>query len=116
MKVLKPSELNKPRSRRLRKKLRTAEFQELGFEFEGPIKSDEADMDAVILEIIQQIEGKNWCVGMGCSEGVVAGFISPDKRGTLTEADREAFSSWVASRPWNDGIEIRELRDCWHGW
>jgi uncharacterized protein YggL (DUF469 family) len=111
-----PADFDKPRSRRLRKKLRIAEFQEFGFEFEGPIKVGESDMDAVILEIIQQIEGNNWCIGMGCSDGIAAGFISPHKRGTLTEGDRQAFRSWVATRPWNDGIEVRELRDCWHGW
>jgi uncharacterized protein YggL (DUF469 family) len=66
MKMLTPTEREKPRKRRLRKKLHVGEFQELGFEVRFSWQSDaEHDFDEKLDEWIDFVESQGWAFGGG---------------------------------------------------
>ncbi len=119
MKELTPDEISKPRKRRLRKKLRVGEFQELGFEVEIRFApGDEPAFDDALYVWIDFVESRDWSFGGGGSvEGrKLDGFIAKDGRGTLTEADRAAAEGWLKEASWVEGFQVGPLRDAWHGW
>lgn len=108
--VLPPAK--RSRSRRLRKKLRIGEFQELGFEYEliwrtsPSLEVQDEFLDRLIEEVI---EARDLCPG----GGPTCGFVTA-RRGRVTEADRTAFDNWL--RRWLDitQVEIGPLRDAWY--
>jgi uncharacterized protein YggL (DUF469 family) len=105
--------LTKHRSRRLRKRLRVGEFQELGFKvsFELPPELGEHQMidfwDAFILEAIER---NGLAYGGGTS-----GFATSWGRGSATEAHRETVRSWLSSRAEVQSVDVGPLVDSWHG-
>lgn len=103
----------KKRSRRLRKKLRIGEFQELGFEVEVKLKNSltsEAEFALVEAFLVEIIEPRLLIFG----GGVKAGFIAFCKRGSASEKDREAIRNWLLSRPEVETVFIGPLVDAWH--
>lgn len=78
--------LNKSRSKRLRKKLRIDEFQELGFNLSVSLKDD---LDAESLEafvdefIFEAIENNGLVFGGGFNKDL-SGFAALEKRGSVT--------------------------------
>ena len=116
MKSLSPSELAKPRSRRLQKKLRVGEFQELGFEVKAAIKKSCTDIEQLLNDWVDFVEAQGWYFGGGTNANSFAGFLSADGRGSLGEADRESAQNWLAEHPHFIEVEVGALRDCWHGW
>ncbi|MDC8785987.1 50S ribosome-binding protein YggL [Roseateles koreensis] len=100
------------RSRRLRKKLRIGEFQELGFEYEltwrvtPSIDVQDRFIDRLLDEVIKPRS-------LSLGGGVNCGFVTAH-RGNVTDTDRAAFDSWV--RRWTDltCIEVGPLRDAWY--
>ena len=103
----------KTRSRRLRKKLRMGEFQELGFEVEVKLAAfvtpDDEDsfIDAFLSEII---EPRSLIFG----GGVNSGFVTHGGRASATEDDRESVRCWLLSRPEVESVAIGPLIDAWH--
>lgn len=103
---------NRVRSRRLRKKLRIGEFQALGFAYEltwrvaPPLDMQDQLLDQLLEDIVEPR-------GLSLGGGVNCGFVAA-RRGSVTDADREAFDSWV--RRWPDlvGVEAGPLRDAWY--
>ncbi len=100
------------RSRRLRKKLRIGEFQTLGFDYELTWQAPPSIelQDRFIDQLLEQvIEPRALTLGGGVNCGFVAA-----RRGSVTEADREAFEGWI--RNWSDitEFEIGLLRDAWY--
>lgn len=100
------------RSRRLRKKLRIGEFQTLGFDYELIWQAPPSIelQDRFIDQLLEQvIEPRALSLGGGLTCGFVAA-----RRGSVTEADREAFDGWI--RNWSDIAmsEIGHLRDAWY--
>jgi uncharacterized protein len=102
----------KRRSRRLRKKLRTGEFRELGFELALQLdrdlaaSADDAFWDAFIVECIE---------GLGLSYGgSTTGYITRAGRGSASAEDREAVRTWLAHRTELAGFELGPLDDVWY--
>jgi len=108
----------KNRSRRLRKKLRVDEFQELGFHI-GIQASDDAEMQALVDRWLIEAMGNNgMAFGGGCDmhKATIEGFVTKRGRGTLTEEHRTIVKEWLESHPEIKEFETGPLRDAWHGW
>lgn len=119
MKELSAEELNKPRKRRLRKKLRVGEFQELGFEIEFHLKSDLKITVEEALDLwIEFVESQGWAFGGGgdIASKEIEGFVAKDGRGSLTEEDRLSAEKWLTDNEWVDDFHVGQLKDAWHGW
>lgn len=100
------------RSRRLRKKLRIGEFQTLGFDYELTWQAPPSieQQDRFIDQLLEQvIEPRELSLGGGVNCGFVAA-----RRGSVTEADREAFDGWIRNWSGITKIEIGHLRDAWY--
>lgn len=102
------------RSRRLRKKMRIDEFQELGFIVkwsfaEGtPIEEVDSTVDALIAEAIEPHGLAFEASGYLSWEGIVC----LQKIGKCTEEHREAVESWLKAKSMKD-IVVTELFDVW---
>ena len=110
--------MSKNRNRRLRKKLRVGEFQELGFEVEIQV-SDNVDMDVLVDEFLIEVLDNNGMMfggGYDKDEGWLRGFVTKRGRGTLTEEHRTIVKDWFASRQEVKEFEAKSLVDAWHGW
>ena len=100
------------RSRRLRKKLRIGEFQQLGFAYEihwaGDATSDakEQFLEHLLAEVV---EPRGLCLGGGPD----GGFVSA-RRGGPTDDDRAAFEAWVGNWPGISGQRVGPLQDAWY--
>ena len=113
MNTISPSP-NKRRSRRLRKKLRVGEFKEEGFEinfkFMAGLTNDE-QLDILMKFITEAIESRNLSFGGGEN-----GFVTRTGRGSTTEEDRHAVSSWLLSCASIEQVRVNENEDAWYGW
>lgn len=113
MKYLSPEQMEKPRKRRLRKKLRLAEFKELGFSLEVNYSGD---LDEVLDQWIAFVESQGWLfVGGATEDGEFTGYLCLNAVGSLDEADRETVRQWLQNQAWCTSSELGELSDCWHG-
>ena len=105
--------MTKVRTRRLRKKLRLGEFQELGFDVSFALGDGlseagiERFWDAFILEAI---ETNNLAFGGGGNDG----FITAWGRGSATDAHRQVVLKWLTSRPEVSSAQAGQLVDAWH--
>jgi uncharacterized protein YggL (DUF469 family) len=118
MKLLSPHETDKPRTRRLRKKLRVGEFQELGFEIAIQLDPDaRIGFDEALDAWIDFVESRGWAFGGGGSEtdGKIGGFVTRFGRGTLTEEDRSSAKAWLSTSRWVESFHVSALVDAWHG-
>ncbi|MCO5975425.1 YggL family protein [Ideonella oryzae] len=117
--VQRPKSTDKPlpppvrqRSRRLEKKLRIGEFQEVGFPVSirlSPALSSKACdefWDAFLTELIVP-RALAFC---GHEEGFVMRFGS----GSATEADRAAVRDWLQARPGVERAVVGPLEDAWY--
>lgn len=101
----------KARSRRLRKKLRLGEFQELGFFYEATIKGsvdEHAFIDGLLSEVIEPN-------GLGFGGWVGGGAVSKLHRGSVSEGERKLVLNWLAERPEVMSLSATDLVDMWHG-
>ncbi|MDF0532786.1 DUF469 family protein [Shewanella yunxiaonensis] len=104
------------RSRRLRKKLRVDEFQELGFDvswrFADSLSEDAIDehVERFINEVIEPRELGFHGGGHRLWDGVVA----TQRLGKCTDDDRQAVERFLKSLNVEE-IEISELYDIWWG-
>jgi uncharacterized protein YggL (DUF469 family) len=103
---------NKRRSRRLRKKLRIAEFQQLGFDYSivwtqfPAINPQDSFIDRFLNEVILERE---LLLGGGCREGFILGSgESP------TVIDQEAVRAWLSAFPGVAQVNIGPLVDAWY--
>ena len=110
--VIRPN-VKKRRSRRLRKKLRIAEFQQLGFDYSvvwsrfPTASQQDRFIDGFLEEVI---EARGLLLGGGCTEGGIVGIAQ-----NPTEIDREAVRSWLSAFPGVAGVHIGPLVDAWYG-
>ena len=102
--------------KRLRKKLRLGEFQELGFEVR--FRVSEVVPDAGLDEFWDRfiggaIEANRLVCGGGCGRewDVV---VSPEGRGSATEEHRALVGKWLRDNGDVEAIQIGELVDVWH--
>ena len=101
------------RSRRLRKKLCVAEFQELGFELTLNFKADlsEAAIDAFLEAFVNDAVSAN---GLGYVGGDDYGFICLDKRGSISAEQRASVEAWLKSRSELAEFTLSPLMDVWY--
>lgn len=99
--------------KRLRKKLRLREFQEMGFrvEFDLHIPDTDEAQFAFWDKLVAFVEGHKLEVG-----GSMSSFYTTRAgRGTTTEADREALDTWLNQQPEVTNVKVWPLDDAWHG-
>lgn len=109
---LKRPNVNKSRSRRLRKKLHIGEFQRLGFDYEltWPALPTPDEQEVFIEAFLEQVvEARGLCLGGGCTVGFLEG-----RRANPTEADRGAVQAWLAAWPGIERVEVGPLQDAWY--
>jgi uncharacterized protein len=105
--------LNIRRSRRLRKKLKIAEFQELGFEYKAALVAalDESVQEQMIDAFVKEvIEPRNLALG----GWINSGFVSKFGTGSATEEDKQAVQAWLGNRTELKNVEVSALMDAWY--
>jgi len=106
----------KNRSRRLRKKLRVDEFQELGFDisWEFDAKVAEADIDTIVDKFIDDVIEVRKLGFHGGGHREWEGIIATQALGKCTEDDRAAVKAFWANQSVAN-VEVSELYDIWWG-
>lgn len=99
--------------KRLRKKLRLREFQEMGFRVKFNLNLPDTDEAPVAFwrELVVAIEANNLLMGGGINEF----FVCTNSRRSATDADREAIETWLHQQPEVSAINVSPLVDAWHG-
>jgi uncharacterized protein len=103
--------------KRLRKKLHRGEFQELGFEVCFRVADDISDeaFDGIVDPFISQaIEANGLLCGGGGKKPEWGVFVTLDRRGSATEAHRQAVQRWLTARPEVKEIRVGPLVDAWY--
>lgn len=101
------------RSRRLRKKLRLGEFQQLGFEVSITLKPNlgvddlERFLDEFILDAIEKHD-------LAFGGGTDGGFITTWKRGSASKAHRNIIENWLSQRQEVVSVMLGPLVDAWY--
>lgn len=101
---------NKRRSRRLRKKLRIAEFQQFGFDYSivwtqfPTISQQDSFIDGFLEEVILE---RGLLLGGGCTEGTIVG-----RAQNPTVLDQEAVRAWLSACPGVVEVHIGPLVDA----
>jgi uncharacterized protein len=116
MKLLKQNEMDKHRSRRLRKKLRVGEFQEFGVIIDLTFNDTDLEFEQAIDELLAYVEARE-CVFCGGGELVgnnISGFVCQSERGTLTETQVNELKSWLQKTSWITEFSVSDLIDVWH--
>jgi uncharacterized protein len=102
--------------RRLRKKLRLKEFQELGFHLSYRFAhgTTAEARDRHLAEFIDFIEGQQLTCGGGGDEAV-SYFVAHVPRGSVSEAQQTAVKAWLVAREEVTAVQVGPLIDAWHG-
>ncbi len=102
--------------RRLRKKKRLGEFQELGFDVTATLRDglSDAELGAFLDRWIDAIEQRRLAFGGGGGAGKVSGFITRAGRGSATDDDRVAVAAVLQADATVVRYEVGELRDAWY--
>ena len=101
--------------RRLRKKKRLGEFTEFGFSVRAELTPgvDDSGIEAFVDRWIDAVEARGLGFGGGGGE-IFEGFVVRMGRGSATEPDREALSTFLA----HDSVVLRHevgmLIDAWN--
>ncbi|GAB2856303.1 YggL 50S ribosome-binding family protein [Hymenobacter ruber] len=99
--------------KRLRKKLRLREFQEMGFSVKfdlAELGSDEAYF-TFWDKLVEVVEANHLLMGGGLNDF----FVGTDSRRSATEADRKAIETWLHQQPEVSAVNVSLLVDAWHG-
>lgn len=101
------------RSRRLRKKLRLGDFQQLGFEVSITLKPNLGvdDLDRFLDEFILDAIEKN---DLAFGGGTDCGFVTTWKRGSASEAHRTIVENWLNRRQDVVSVTLGPLVDAWY--
>ncbi len=103
--------------RRLRKKLRLAEFAQMGFTVKY---QPEPVLAASVLEafldrfILQAIEANDLHCGGGGGPEEWDFFVCPNGRRSATDVDRQRVRAWLESEPGVRNLRVGPLQDAWH--
>ena len=102
--------------KRLRKKLRIGEFQELGFELK--FRLDEAVSDTEVEPfwdafIGEAVEPRGLMCGGGCGREWEV-FVARPNRQSASEDDRHALEQWLQANRHVVDLQIGPLIDEWH--
>jgi len=102
--------------KRLRKKLRLAEFQELGFEVFFRVADNTTDdiFDGVVDAFIAHaIEANGLMCGGGGKNPEWNVFVTLDRRGSVTEEHCQAVQKWLETCSGVKEIRIGPFVDAW---
>jgi len=105
--------------KRLRKKKRVGEFQELCFELRAELRSDqdEAELSAFVDRLIETVEARKLAFGGGAGrDHLLEGVVTRDGRGSATEDDRAALAAFLEADGYVLRHDIGKLQDAWYGW
>ncbi|MCI1190055.1 YggL family protein [Hymenobacter sp. DH14] len=98
--------------KRLRKKLRLREFQEVGFSVKFDLKlPDSKAEDDFGDRLINAIESNHLLLGGGLNDF----FVQSDSSRKTSETDRQAVEAWLQQQPEVAAITIGPLVDAWYG-
>ncbi len=108
--------LQAKRNARIRKKLRTDEFQELGFDVAWVFNPEvtEAQIDAIVDQFINDVIEPNQLGFSGEGHKSWEGLVCTQQLGKCTEAHRAAVEAFFAKQPVSD-VKVSELFDLWWG-
>lgn len=99
--------------KRLRKKLRLQEFQDVIFHvrFDLTIPNTDEANDAFIGKLFSFIEGNSFLIN-----GSITDFYTqPEHRRSATEADRQLLQAWLEQQPEIINLRVGPLVDAWYG-
>ncbi|MGX9460187.1 YggL family protein [Shewanella sp. A14] len=104
------------RSRRLRKKLRVDEFQELGFELNWTFDESvsEEDIDNLVDQFIAEVIEPRQLGFHGGGHKQWEGIIATQMIGKCTDDDIAAVNAFWKDKPVTD-LNVSELFDIWWG-
>ncbi|MFC0226468.1 YggL family protein [Serratia aquatilis] len=104
----------KNRSRRLRKKLHIAEFQELGFSVAWRFAEETSveDIDSTVDAFIDEVIEPNGLAFDGSGYLQWEGLVCLQKIGHCTDEHRELIRSWLEARKLNE-VKVSDLFDIW---
>jgi len=102
--------------KRLRKKKRVGEFRELGFAVRATFRAALSDAEAIafLRRWVGAIEARGLVFGGGNTTESFEGFVTLAKRGSASDADREALTAFFAADPVVAKHEVDALVDAWH--
>jgi uncharacterized protein len=106
---------NRHHRRRHRKKLRLAEFRQLGFSVSAhcpPGWSDE-QREQAMAELLDLVDERGLDYGGGDSASGMDGYVVPAGRASATEDDREALREALTRLGFAD-VEVGALEDAWY--
>lgn len=106
----------KNRSRRLRKKLRVDEFQELGFDLAWVFNEEvsEEQIDAIVDQMIDEVIEPMQLGFSGGGHKSWDGIVCTQKLGKCTEEHRQALETFFKDKPVSE-VKTSELYDVWWG-
>ena len=104
------------RSRRLRKKLRIEEFQELGFEvsWNFPLNTSEERIDQLIDSLIREVIEARGLAFAGDGHLAWQGLICTQAIGQCSQEDIQAVCEWLKQQGM-ENLHHSELFDLWYG-
>lgn len=103
--------------KRLRRKLRLAEFQELGFEISVRFKPglDDDGIQGFFDRLVDAVEERDLVVIGSTEENGFSGNVLRNGRGSTVEADREHLKKMLDADPATTEQTVGPLMDAWHG-
>ena len=102
-------------NKRLRKKLRVGEFQEMGFElrFQLPADYDESAQKRFFDSFIDQAIEANALAYGGACKRQWGGFVASIRRGSDMEQHRRSVRQWLDDHRDVSAIVVGSLEDAW---
>lgn len=99
--------------KRLRKKLRLQEFQEMGFHvnFEVNIPFTNEAEYAFFDKLFDFVDAQGLSIGGSMNSF----YVTRAKRASTTDTDREALEAWLHQQPEVSAVKVWPLDDAWHG-
>ncbi|WP_298444851.1 50S ribosome-binding protein YggL [uncultured Ferrimonas sp.] len=107
---------NAKRNARIHKKLRTGEFQELGFDVFWTFNAEasEAQIDQVVGQLIDDVIEPQQLGFSGSGHRAWEGLVCTRDIGKCTDAHRQAIVAFFNDKPVSD-VKVTELYDVWWG-
>jgi uncharacterized protein len=105
--------------RRLRKKKRIGEFQELGFEVTYRLveeSSPKQRLDLLFEFLEQAIEANGLMAGGGGGSPACLFVVSAKDHESVAGHQKDAIERWLAAKPQITEFSVGQLRDAWYGW
>lgn len=101
--------------RRLRKKLRRGEFQELGFDLGAELRADldAASHNGLAERFIAFVESRDLTFGGGFGPDRIEGFVARRSRASATDEDRAALERFLGSASEVYRVSTGPLRDAY---